>query len=46
LLLLQGPSLEQMDETVLDAGAVWRNRPGDVHTIEALEDSDVSSAAS
>jgi hypothetical protein len=22
-------------------GGVWRNRPGDVHTIEALEDSDV-----
>jgi mannose-6-phosphate isomerase-like protein (cupin superfamily) len=41
LLLIQGPSPEQLDETVLDAGAVWRNRPGDLHTIEALEDSDV-----
>jgi mannose-6-phosphate isomerase len=41
LLLIQGPSLEQLDETVLDTGAVWRNQPGDVHTIEALEDSDV-----
>jgi mannose-6-phosphate isomerase len=26
---------------VLGAGSVWRNRPGEVHTIEALEDSDV-----
>jgi mannose-6-phosphate isomerase len=41
LLLIQGPSPEQLHETVLDKGAVWRNRPGDVHTIEALEDSDV-----
>jgi len=30
-----------LDERVLEMGAVWRNRPGDVHTIEALEDSDV-----
>jgi len=41
LLLVQGPSVEQLDERVLEAGAVWRNQPGDVHTIEALEDSDV-----
>jgi mannose-6-phosphate isomerase len=41
LLLIQGPSAEQLEERVLDTGAVWRNRPGDVHTIEALEDSDV-----
>jgi mannose-6-phosphate isomerase len=41
LLLVRGPSVAQLDETVLDTGAVWRNRPGDVHTIEALEDSDV-----
>ena len=33
--------MEQLDERVLEAGAVWRNQPGDVHTIEALEDSDV-----
>ena len=25
-------------ETELDAGDVWRNEPGQVHTIEALED--------
>jgi mannose-6-phosphate isomerase len=41
LLLVQGPSAEQLDERVLETGAVWRNEPGDVHTIEALEDSDV-----
>jgi len=41
LLLVRGPSAEQLDERVLEMGAVWRNRPGDVHTIEALEDSDV-----
>ena len=41
LLLIQGPSAEQLEERVLDTAAVWRNRPGDVHTIEALEDSDV-----
>jgi mannose-6-phosphate isomerase len=41
LLLIRGPSPEQLDETVLDTGAAWRNQPGDVHTIEALEDSDV-----
>jgi mannose-6-phosphate isomerase len=35
------PKITRYEETVLDAGAVWRNQPGDVHTIEALEDSDV-----
>jgi mannose-6-phosphate isomerase len=41
LLLVRGPSAEQLGERVLETGAVWRNRPGDVHTIEALKDSDV-----
>jgi mannose-6-phosphate isomerase len=41
LLLIPGLSPEHLDETVLETGAVWRNRPGDVHTIEALEGSDV-----
>jgi mannose-6-phosphate isomerase len=39
LLLVRGPSAEQLDERVLETDAVWRNRPGDVHMIEALEDS-------
>jgi mannose-6-phosphate isomerase len=41
LLLVKGPSAEQLDELVLEVGAAWRNQPGEVHTIEALEDSDV-----
>jgi mannose-6-phosphate isomerase len=41
LLLVKGSSAEQLDERVLETGAAWRNQPGEVHTIEALEDSDV-----
>ena len=25
----------------MQAGSQWRNRPGEIHTIEALEDADV-----
>jgi mannose-6-phosphate isomerase len=38
LLLSRGPSAEALVETELTAGDVWRNEPGQVHTIEALED--------
>ena len=41
LLLVRGPSSDELSETVIEAGGVWRNKPGDVHTIEAIEDSDV-----
>ena len=41
LLLRKGPSEEQMTTIELEPGAVWRNQPGEVHTLEALEDSDV-----
>jgi mannose-6-phosphate isomerase len=41
LLVLQGPSAEELEERTLEPGASWRNRPGVVHTIEALEDSTV-----
>jgi mannose-6-phosphate isomerase len=41
LLLLHGPHADQLAERVLTTGSVWRNQPGDVHTIEALENSDV-----
>lgn len=41
LLLVQGPSPEQLQQRELEPGAVWRNVPGLLHTIEALEDSDV-----
>jgi mannose-6-phosphate isomerase len=38
LLLSRGPSADSMVTTELAAGAVWRNEPRQVHTIEALED--------
>jgi mannose-6-phosphate isomerase-like protein (cupin superfamily) len=41
LLLSKGPSAGALTTVELEAGAVWRNEPGDVHTIEALEDSEV-----
>jgi quercetin dioxygenase-like cupin family protein len=41
LLLLRGPDVSRLTEQELTAGSVWRNQPGEVHTIEALEDSDV-----
>jgi mannose-6-phosphate isomerase len=39
LLLHRGASADSLVEAELAAGAVWRNEPGQVHTIEALEDS-------
>ncbi len=45
LVLVQGPSIEDLTEKVIEPGFVWRNHPGDVHTIEALEDSDVLEAS-
>jgi mannose-6-phosphate isomerase len=39
LLLSKGPDAESMTTGELVAGAAWRNEPGQVHTIEALEDS-------
>ena len=41
LLLVQGPSAEELTERTISPGDVWRNEPGAVHTIEALRDSDV-----
>jgi len=41
LLLSQGPSPEELTERTLTAGASWRNEPGLVHSIEALEDATV-----
>jgi mannose-6-phosphate isomerase len=41
LLLVQGPTADELTERTMSAGSVWRNRPGGVHTIEALEDCDV-----
>ena len=41
LLLLQGPSAEELSERTIGPGTSWRNEPGVVHTIEALEDATV-----
>jgi mannose-6-phosphate isomerase len=39
LRLSQGPSEDELAERTLLPGDSWRNEPGTVHTIEALEDS-------
>lgn len=41
LILVQGPNGDELTETVIAPGHGWRNLPGVVHTIEAVEDSDV-----
>lgn len=41
LLLVQGPSADALEEVVLEPGVRWRNTPGIVHTIEAIEDATV-----
>lgn len=38
LLLNRGSSADSLVATELGAGSVWHNEPGQVHTIEALED--------
>lgn len=45
LLLIKGPSENELTTTELVPGDVWRNEPGEVHTIEAVEDSDVLEAS-
>ena len=41
LKLTKGPSEDDLTHTELQPGAAWRTRPGEIHTIEALEDADV-----
>jgi mannose-6-phosphate isomerase len=41
LRLVQGPSEDDLTTVELAPGDAWRNFPGQVHTIEALEDSEV-----
>jgi mannose-6-phosphate isomerase len=41
LKLLKGTSADDLEETEVHEGAQWRNLPGEVHTIEAIEDADV-----
>lgn len=39
LRLTQGPSEDALRERVIGPGDAWRNEPGVLHSIEALEDS-------
>ena len=39
--LTKGTDPEHLTVTVIEVGHAWRNRPHEIHTIEALEDSDV-----
>jgi mannose-6-phosphate isomerase len=41
MTLFKGSSLDDLVATEIAPGHRWRNLPGEVHTIEALEDSDV-----
>jgi mannose-6-phosphate isomerase len=41
LRLTRGPSAEELTTAEIGPGFTWRVEPGTVHTIEALEDSDV-----
>jgi mannose-6-phosphate isomerase len=41
LRLTNGRSQDELETTELGPGDSWRNQPGEVHTIEAIEDCDV-----
>jgi mannose-6-phosphate isomerase-like protein (cupin superfamily) len=41
LKLIKGASADDLTELEIGPGHTWRNVPGEVHTIEALEDADV-----
>ena len=41
LLLTTGPTEDRLAVTEIGEGHAWRNPPGQIHTIEAVEDSDV-----
>jgi mannose-6-phosphate isomerase len=41
LKLFKGRSADELVESGVGEGAQWRNMPGEVHTIEAIEDADV-----
>jgi mannose-6-phosphate isomerase len=45
LILVQGDDQDSLHERTVSVGDVWRNRPGTIHTMEALEDSDVLEAS-
>jgi mannose-6-phosphate isomerase-like protein (cupin superfamily) len=41
LRLTKGPRVDQLTVTEIGPGHMWRNRPGEIHTIEGIEDADV-----
>ena len=41
LRLTKGPKIESLTVTEIAAGYTWRNLPGEIHTIEGIEDADV-----
>ena len=41
IVLRRGPSAEALVSTELAPGDAWRNEPGVVHSVEALEDSEI-----
>jgi mannose-6-phosphate isomerase-like protein (cupin superfamily) len=41
LRLTRGPTPDRLTVTEIGPGHAWRNRPGEIHTIEGLEDADV-----
>ena len=41
LRLTKGPDEENLTSTEIAPGYAWRNVPGEVHTLEAIEDCDV-----
>ncbi|MCL2418666.1 MAG: cupin [Conexibacteraceae bacterium] len=45
LILVQGESADALTERTVSVGDVWQNQPRVIHTIEALEDSDVLEAS-
>lgn len=45
LILVQGTDEQSLTERTVGVGDVWRNQPGTIHTIEALEDADVLEAS-
>ena len=41
LLLTRGPTLDALTVLEIGEGHTWRNRPGEIHTVEGLEDADI-----
>jgi len=45
LRLLKGPSMDELEVRELGPGSCWRNLPGEVHTVEAIETSVIIEAS-